>query len=97
MNLRTSGRLSWLDAISTENVGGYLPFEIQRWMTIRELPMINLNGEDYFFDFRLSQLRATSEPHRFINLSATERKEIDDAIRLLRVVSDPSFGRGLDQ
>ena len=31
-------------------------------MTARRLPVVNLEGEAYFFDFRLSQLRKVDEP-----------------------------------
>ena len=48
-------------------------------MTARKLPIINLDGETYFFDFRLSQLRKVDEPHKFIDLSPSERRDLLEA------------------
>jgi hypothetical protein len=45
----------------------------------RKLPIINLDGETYFFDFRLSQLRKVDGPHKFIDLSHGERRDLLEA------------------
>lgn len=54
-------------------------------MTPRKLPVVNLDGEVYFFDLRLSQLRKVSEPHDFIDLSPGEREDFFEALLLLEL------------
>jgi hypothetical protein len=49
-------------------------------MIPRELPVVNLGGEAYFLDIRLSQLRKVSGPHDFIDLSASERRDFLKAL-----------------
>jgi hypothetical protein len=55
-------------------------------MTPRRLPVVNLDGEAYFFDLRLSQLRRVSAPHEFQDVSPTERRDILESLRYLEVV-----------
>ena len=63
-------------------------------MTARTLPVVNLDGEAYFFDARLSQLRHVQQPHKFIDLSPSERRYILESIihlqLSLRFRNDPS-------
>jgi len=63
-------------------------------VTARRLPVVNLEGESYFFDFRLSQLRKVDEPHKFIDLSPSERSDFLEAVIYLELASrfgnDPS-------
>jgi hypothetical protein len=54
-------------------------------MTLRRLPVVDLDGEAYFFDLRLSQLRKVGEPYVFRDLSPGERKEFLEALRYLEV------------
>jgi hypothetical protein len=65
-------------------------------VTPRKLPVINLDGEAYFLDFRLSQLRKVGEPHEFIDLSSGERRDFLEALLHLELSqrggSDPSKG-----
>lgn len=56
-------------------------------MTVRKLPVINLYGEAYFFDFRLSQLRKVDEPHKFIDLSPGEKRDFLEAVAYLELAS----------
>jgi len=56
-------------------------------MSPRRLPVINLDGEAYFFDFRLSQLRKVDEPHEFIDLSPSERRDLLEAVAYLELAS----------
>ena len=44
-------------------------------MIPRKLPIINLDGEEYFLDLRLSQLRKIHEPHKFVDLSPSETRD----------------------
>lgn len=39
---------------------------------VRALPIVFYEGKHYFFDERLRQLRATNNPHDFINLNDFE-------------------------
>ena len=55
-------------------------------MPPRRLPVVNLDGETYFFDLRLSQLRKVSEPHEFRDLSPGEKKDFLEALSYLEVV-----------
>jgi len=63
-------------------------------MPPRRLLLVNLDGEAYFFDHRLSQLRKVSEPHEFIDLSPSERRNLLEAVAYLQLASrfgtDPS-------
>lgn len=63
-------------------------------MTPRRLPVVDLDGEAYFLDFRLSQLRRVDDPHEFRDLSPGERKDLLEALRYLEVTQrrtdDPS-------
>jgi hypothetical protein len=61
------------------------PFSV---MPLRQLPIIKVGAIDYFFDFRLSQLRQVDNPHRFINLNSDERKTICDAISLASAIKN---------
>jgi hypothetical protein len=61
-------------------------------MSPRRLPVVNLDGEAYFFDFRLSQLRKVDEPHKFIDLSSSERRDFLEAAAYLELASQ--FGDG---
>jgi len=54
-------------------------------MIPRKLPVVNLDGEAYFFDLRLSQLRNVREPHEFRDLSPGERKDLLEALSYLEV------------
>lgn len=51
----------------------------------RRLPVVNIGGEAYFFDVRLSQLRNVRRPHEFRDLSPGERKDLLEALTLLAV------------
>lgn len=55
-------------------------------MPPRSLPVVNIDGEAYFFDFRLSQLRKVGEPHEFRDLSPGERKDFLGALAYLEVM-----------
>lgn len=57
-------------------------------MTPRKLPVIELDGEAYFLDLRLSQLRKVGEPHEFRDLSPSERKDLLEALSYLEVAND---------
>ena len=63
-------------------------------MSVRKLPVVDLEGEAYFFDFRLSQLRKVGEPHKFIDLPSSERRDFLEALAYLELASrfgnDPS-------
>jgi hypothetical protein len=65
-------------------------------MSPTKLPVVDLDGEAYFFDFRLSQLRKVDEPHEFIDLSPSERRDFLEAVSYLELASrfgnDPSSG-----
>jgi len=54
-------------------------------MPPRRLPVVNLDGEAYFFDLRLSQLRKVGEPHEFRDLSPRERNDLLEALSCLEV------------
>ncbi len=54
-------------------------------MSPRKLPVVDLDGELYFFDLRLSQLRKVGEPHDFRDLSSGERKDLLEALLYLEV------------
>jgi hypothetical protein len=56
-------------------------------VTTRKLPVVNLEGEAYFFDFRLSQLRKVDEPHKFIELSPSERRGFLETVAYLELIS----------
>jgi hypothetical protein len=58
----------------------------------RKLPVVNLDGEAYFVDFKLSQLRKVDEPHKFIDLSPSERRDFLEAVAYLELTS--RFGSG---
>jgi hypothetical protein len=49
----------------------------------RKLPVVNLDGERYYFDVRLSQLRKVCQPHEFVDLSSDERKNFLEALLYL--------------
>jgi hypothetical protein len=34
----------------------------------KQLPMVIVNGEPYYYDYRLEQLRSAFNPHDFVNL-----------------------------
>jgi hypothetical protein len=48
-----------------------------------KLPVVNLDGEPYFFDVRLSQLRKVCQPNEFIDLSSNEKKNLLEALLYL--------------
>jgi hypothetical protein len=54
-------------------------------VSVRKLPAVDLEGEAYFFDFRLSQLRKVGEPHKFIDLSPSESRDFLEALASLEV------------
>lgn len=56
-------------------------------MAARRLPIVNLEGEAYFFDLRLSQLRKVDEPHKFIDLSPSERRDLIEAVVYLELAN----------
>jgi len=62
-------------------------------VTPRKLDVINLDGEAYFLDLRLSQLRNVRKPHDFIDLPSSERRDFLEALLHLelaqRAGSDP--------
>jgi len=51
----------------------------------RKLPVVDLDGEAYFLDLRLSQLRKVGAPHEFRDLSPDERKDFIEALYFLEV------------
>lgn len=51
----------------------------------KKLPLINLQGEAFFFDLRLSQLRKVNEPHKFVDLSHDQAKNFVEALLYLEV------------
>ena len=55
-------------------------------MIPRRLPVVDLDGETYFVDLRLSQLRKVGEPHELRDLSPGERKDFLEALCYLEVV-----------
>jgi hypothetical protein len=61
-------------------MGDYYLRRLLVYVTARTLPVVNLDGEAYFFDARLSQLRHIQDPHKFIDLSPSERKYILEAM-----------------
>jgi len=62
----------------------------------RKLPVVNLDGEAYFLDLRLSQLRRVRKPHDFVDLSPRERRDFLEALLLREVAQrngvDPPTG-----
>lgn len=66
-------------------MGGYQFLWAISVMSPRRLPMVDFDGEAYFFDLRLSQLRKVNEPHVFIDLSPGERKDFLEALSFLEV------------
>jgi hypothetical protein len=75
-------------------VGDYQLPQLLIGVTARKLPVVNLEGEAYFFDFRLSQLRKVDEPHEFVDLSPNERRDFLEAVSYLELTNrfgnDPS-------
>lgn len=59
-------------------------------MIPRKLPIVNLDGQEYLFDLRLSQLRKVCQPHEFIDLSANQRKDFDEALYLSLIIHESS-------
>lgn len=57
-------------------MGDYQSLKAMFTMFPRKLPVINLYGEEYFLDLRLSQLRKVGDPHEFRDLSPGERKDL---------------------
>jgi hypothetical protein len=71
-------------------------------MSPRRLPVVTLDGEAYFFDLRLSQLRKVSEPYDFIDLLHGERRDLLGALLLREVAAtrhriDPPTGAEEDE
>ena len=69
-------------------------------MIPRKLPVVSLDGEAYFFDLRLSQLRKVDEPHKFVDLSPGERRDLLEAVAYLELASrfgDESSSRTTDK
>jgi hypothetical protein len=56
----------------------------------RKLPVVNLDGQEYFFDLRLSQLRKVCAPHDFVDLSSDERRDFVESLRYLSLIIDQS-------
>jgi len=75
-------------------MGDYQFLQAMSTMSPRKLPVVNLDSEAYFFDFRLSQLRKVDKPHEFIDLSSSERRDFLEAAAYLELASrfgnDPS-------
>jgi hypothetical protein len=63
----------------------------------RKLPIVNLDGERYLFDVRLSQLRKVCEPHEFIDLSPDEKKNFLEALVYLEHVGLEEIPRRADE
>ena len=63
----------------------------------RKLPVVNLDGESYFFDARLSQLRKVCEPNEFIDLSSDEKKNFLEALLYLEHIGSEEIPRRADQ
>jgi hypothetical protein len=66
-------------------------------VTPRRLPVVRLEGVEYFFDSRISQLRNVRNPHEFIDLSPIERKYFIEATIHRELAASrvfPSLGTG---
>jgi hypothetical protein len=63
----------------------------------RKLPIVNLDGESYFFDVRLSQFRKVCEPHEFIDLSPDEKKNLLEALLYLEHIGSEEIPRRADE
>jgi hypothetical protein len=68
-------------------MGDYQFLQAMSTMSPRKLPVVNLDGGAYFFDFRLSQLRKVDEPHKFMDLSPGERRDFLEAVAYLELAS----------
>jgi hypothetical protein len=44
--------------------------------SLRRLPVVRLNGIDYFVDVRLSQLRRVDNPHSFVDFDTDEGRSM---------------------
>jgi hypothetical protein len=58
----------------------------------KKLPVVNLEGEAYFFDSRLSQLRNVSQPHKFLDLSRDQVKDFVEALLYFEVIEQRHDG-----
>lgn len=48
----------------------------------RELPTVRIRGVQYYFDYKMRQLRNAENPHDFIDLSFGERDAIAETLEL---------------